>query len=162
MDSFFSTIGWQNAEQEQVLPIMVRLALALVLSGVVGWERGRRGHNAGLRTHMMVGMGAALFTLIPVLASTDTNLAEVVKGVAAGVGFLGAGTILKDPERQEIEGLTTAASIWMVAALGLAIGAGFYLTGIISVALAWLVLSPVRRLERQIGLDRDSQQPSKP
>src|SRR5688572_29687706 len=136
-----------GGDYQQAMRVAVRLVMAALLSSVIGWERGRRGHVAGLRTHILVGLGAAVFTFVPTLyAGGKTDLAQVVKGVAAGIGFLGAGTILKIQEKQQIEGLTTAASIWLTAAVGMAVGAGFHFAAGLAVVLAWIVLTPIKRL----------------
>ena len=107
---------------------VTRLAVAAVLGGVIGLERELRGHWAGLRTHMMVAAGACVFVLAGATLSGagDTAMTRVVQGVATGIGFLGAGTILKLSDQMEIKGLTTASSIWLAAALGTAAGMAEY------------------------------------
>jgi putative Mg2+ transporter-C (MgtC) family protein len=103
----------------------LRLATAAVLGGLVGAEREWVGKSAGLRTHMLVSLGAALFVLAPAeggLAEGDTS--RIIQGIAAGIGFIGAGTILKRADRDEIQGLTTAATIWLTAAIGVAVAVG--------------------------------------
>jgi putative Mg2+ transporter-C (MgtC) family protein len=158
-----SEFPFVGGDYQQAMRVIVRLAIAALLSGVIGWERGRRGHVAGLRTHMLVGLGAAMFTFVPTLyANGQTDLAQVVKGVAAGIGFLGAGTILKNQEKQQIEGLTTAASIWLTAAVGMAVGAGFHFAAALSVVLAWMVLVPVKRIEEHFDMGDDANQPPRP
>jgi putative Mg2+ transporter-C (MgtC) family protein len=82
--------------------------------------------------------------------------------VAAGVGFLGAGTILKNQEKQQIEGLTTAASIWLTASVGMAVGAGFHFAAALAVVLAWIVLTPVKRLEEHFDMGDDAERPPRP
>ncbi len=103
--------------------VLIRLALALLASAVVGYERERTKHPAGLRTHMLVCVGAALITLVSIemFPADHTKLAA---GIVTGIGFLGAGTIFKD--KNNVRGLTTAASIWAVAGLGMALGEGAY------------------------------------
>ena len=97
--------------------MLVRLVAAALLGGVIGAEREAGGKAAGLRTHMLVSLGAALFVIAPQQAGLGgASLVSIVQGVAAGIGFIGAGTILKLTEREEIKGLTTAASIWLTAA----------------------------------------------
>jgi putative Mg2+ transporter-C (MgtC) family protein len=153
LNEFIATeFAWADGDYLMLLRIGFRLAMAMLLAGVLGWERGWRGHEAGLRTHILVSLGAAMFTLIPEL-DTDAKgqLSEIVKGVAAGIGFLGAGTILKNEERQQIEGLTTAASIWLTAAVGVAAGAGYHFAALICVLLAWITLVPIQFLERYFG-----------
>lgn len=149
---------WQElvegfGDSERLLRMLVRLALAVVLGGIVGLERRREGKSAGFRTHMLVSLGAALFTLLAWHSGMNvSDLSRVIQGVAAGVGFLGAGTILKLSEQHRIEGLTSAASIWVTAAVGAAVGAGRAGPAILGAVLAWAILYVVGRLEHQLNL----------
>jgi len=139
---------------------VARLLLVLVLAGAVGIERELRDQEAGLRTHMLVGLGAALFVLTGNYAWGDLvfgnaagvvlDPSRVVAYVVTGVGFLGAGAILK--YGGSIRGLTTAASLWVVAAVGVSIGAGLYALGIVATAIVLLSLWPVRRIADMLGL----------
>jgi putative Mg2+ transporter-C (MgtC) family protein len=124
------------------LGLCLKLVLAIVLGAILGYEREHRGMAAGLRTHMLVCLGAAIFTLACTMRpdSNATDLAQVIKGVAAGIGFLGAGSIIKGARNNEIKGLTTAASIWLAAAIGLAVGSGWIWMAIIGAILTWLIL----------------------
>ncbi|MEX0712698.1 MAG: MgtC/SapB family protein [Pirellulales bacterium] len=150
MDGFW-TEWTSDPENAQMLRVALRLIVAVALAGVLGFDREAHGHQAGLRTHMMVALGAALFTLVPVEAAAGkANLAEIVKGVAAGVGFLGAGAILKMTDQGEIKGLTTAASIWLTAAIGFSVGAGWIGPAVTSTILSWIILVVLRRFERRI------------
>jgi putative Mg2+ transporter-C (MgtC) family protein len=131
----------------------VRLAAALGLGGLVGLERHFHGRFAGLRTHMSVSIGSAIFAqigtaLAPLPSAEGTR---VVQGIAAGVGFLGAGTILKLGDRVEVKGLTTAGSIWMASALGTAAGLGLYELAVTSTVLSLAVLWLLRPVERMLG-----------
>lgn len=131
--------------------IVVRLVLAAVLGGVVGFERERVGKAAGLRTHMLVALGAAVFTLAPLEAGMSiVDISRVIQGIAAGVGFLGAGTILKLSEERQIQGLTSAATIWLTAAVGMAAGLGRIWLSLFGVLLAWVILATLLRLERWV------------
>lgn len=131
--------------------IAVRLVAAVVLGGIIGLERTAAGKAAGLRTHMLVALGACVFVLAPLEAGpSQGDLGRAVQGVAAGVGFIGAGTILKRSDRGEVEGLTTAASLWLAAAIGLAIGAGRWWIPVFTALLSLMVLSLVGRLQRRI------------
>ena len=133
----------------QATRIAVRLLLAAILGGVLGVEREQQGKSAGLRTHMLVALGSALFVLIPQQAGVaDADLTRVLQGVAAGVGFLGAGTILKGSGPEEVHGLTTAAGIWLTAAIGVAAGLGREATAVLSTLFALLVLSVIPRVVR--------------
>lgn len=138
-----AAIDWESD-----LRIAIRMVVALVLGGILGWERERKDRPAGMRTHMIVALGAALFTAAALEADPDAELAQVVKGIAAGVGFLGAGTILKERQPHgEIKGLTSAANIWATAAIGLAAGAGLLVTAAIATVLAFVVLKVVSFIE---------------
>lgn len=134
-------------DAEQVTRILVRLLLAALAGGVLGYERERHGHAAGLRTHMLVAMGAALFVMVPALAGMDiADLSRVVQGVVAGIGFLCAGAIVKTSSAQRVHGLTTAAGIWMTAAIGVACGMGREATAVLATALALVVLGLLPRV----------------
>lgn len=110
--------------------MILRLLLATALGAGIGYQRERAGKVAGLRTHILIGLGAALFTVVSVFGfSGAVDPSRVAAGVVAGVGFIGAGVIFRGEEG--VAGLTTAASIWIVAAIGLAVGAGLYLISVI-------------------------------
>jgi len=110
--------------------MILRLLLATALGAGIGYQRERTGKVAGLRTHILIGLGAALFTVVSVFGfSGAVDPSRVAAGVVAGVGFIGAGVIFRGEEG--VAGLTTAASIWIVAAIGLAAGAGLYLISVI-------------------------------
>ncbi len=117
-----------------------RLVLAALLGFLIGLEREFRGQAAGERTHALVALGAAAFALISPRGFPGGDATRVAAGVVTGIGFLGAGMILKK-EGEKIEGLTTAAGIWAVGAIGLAIGAGMYLLGIVAAVLVGLILA---------------------
>jgi putative Mg2+ transporter-C (MgtC) family protein len=126
---------------ERATRIILRLLVAAILGGVLGFEREQKGKSAGLRTHMLVALGAALFILVPQQAGvSDADLTRVLQGLVAGVGFLGAGTIIKGGGEEEVKGLTTAAGIWLTAAIGVAAGMGRETTAVISTILALVIL----------------------
>jgi putative Mg2+ transporter-C (MgtC) family protein len=128
--------------------IIVRLLAATILAGIVGYERERTGKSAGLRTHMLVALSSAIFVIAPLEAGMRVDdLSRVLQGVATGIGFIGAGAILKVTSEREIQGLTTAAGLWMTAAVGLAAGMGRIGLAAISVAIAWVILAILTRLE---------------
>ena len=109
----------------QATRIVVRLAMAALLGGLLGWEREHAGKAAGVRTHMLVAMGAALFVLVAQQAGIEAaDNSRVLQAIIAGVGFLGAGTNLKREAESQVKGLTTAAGIWLTAAIGVAAGLG--------------------------------------
>lgn len=132
---------------------LMRLAIAALAGGVLGFERELSGQWAGLRTHMVVSLGAAVFVLLGEhIADGDPNAgARVVQGVAAGIGFLGAGTILKLGDRERIKGLTTASSIWLAAGLGSVAGFGRYELMVAGVIVAVVVLVLLKPLSNWLG-----------
>ena len=139
------------ADAKQITQICVRLFIAVLLGGLLGYERERHESAAGLRTHMMVALGAALFVIAPLQAGMPIeDLSRVPQGVIADIGFLGAGAIIKLSDNGRIMGLTTAASIWATAAIGLAAGMGREMTAILSTGLALVILAVLPRLETHI------------
>ena len=144
--------------------MLLRLFLAAILGGCVGIERGKGDRPAGLRTHVLVCLGSALFMLVSIYGFGDTvpvhttaddlgvrrDSARIAAQVVSGIGFLGAGTIIH--EGLSIKGLTTAASMWMVSAIGLAVGAGMYIISVGSTVLTLIVLTLLHKWEKQIGL----------
>lgn len=137
---------------DQLIRITVRLTVAAVLGGLVGLNRELRGKPAGLRTHMLVAVGAALFVVASLNESMQiADVSRVVQGVAAGIGFLGAGAILKIGEERQIRGLTTAASIWMTAAIGVAAGLGQGGLAVVAALITWLILGVLTAVEGRIS-----------
>ncbi len=138
------------------LGIGFRLCLALALGAIIGLERELRHKPAGLRTHMLVSLGAALLVLIPLQITTAQEgrdaISRVIQGIAAGVGFIGAGEILRESQAEsklsQIHGLTSAAAIWVSAGLGIAAGCGLWQMGLISAVLSLVVLSVFKRAKK--------------
>jgi putative Mg2+ transporter-C (MgtC) family protein len=132
--------------QISITELVIRLVAATLIGGVLGLNREIRGKPAGLRTHALVALGTALVTLSGVaLAGHDgefdsNSVSRVIQGVTAGIGFLGGGTILKSDSGEQISGLTTAASLWVVACLGIACGIGLWVTALVAMGLALVVL----------------------
>ena len=122
--------------------IVGRLALAVLCGAAVGINRERQGKPAGLRTHALVALGGALFTLIGLLLHADDPSAtgRILQGITAGIGFIGAGVIMRRPDLRDVQGLTTAAAVWFVSAIGVAVGAGLWRTSLVALALALFVL----------------------
>jgi putative Mg2+ transporter-C (MgtC) family protein len=120
------------------LEVILRFLLAAALGAGVGYQRERAGKAAGIRTHILVSAGAALFTLVSIygFSGAVVDISRVAAGVVVGIGFIGAGVILRGQREKEVAGLTTAATIWMTAAIGLAAGAGMYLVSVIATAVA--------------------------
>ncbi|HEX5872371.1 MAG TPA: MgtC/SapB family protein [Longimicrobium sp.] len=136
------------------LEIVLRLGAATLIGCALGLNREIRGKPAGMRTHALVALGTALVTLTGmVLAGQDgefdsNSVSRVIQGVVAGIGFLGGGTILKSDSGEQISGLTTAASLWVVACLGIACGVGLWLMALVALALALIVLIAGEAVER--------------
>jgi putative Mg2+ transporter-C (MgtC) family protein len=134
----------------QMARVVIRVIVAALLGALLGWERERAGKPAGLRTHMLVALGAALFVLFPAEAGMAVaDLSRVIQGVATGIGFIGAGTILKRAESEQVEGLTTAASIWLTGAIGMSVGAGQLWLSLVCAVSAWLILDVLARFEKR-------------
>jgi putative Mg2+ transporter-C (MgtC) family protein len=152
---------------EHFTRVAVRLLLAGVLGFALGFERETQGKAAGARTHMLVAMGSALFVLAPILTGADADaMSRVIQGLVAGVGFLCAGAIIKrgnGESDRDVQGLTTAAGMWMTAAIGMACGLGREVTAIISTVLALAVLALVPHFSRglmgMMGNDPDQKPP---
>jgi putative Mg2+ transporter-C (MgtC) family protein len=138
--------------------IAFRLILALTIGCMIGFNRQQGGRPAGMRTFMLVSMGAALFVMIPLQAEGDSPyatanaLSRTVQGVATGVGFLGAGLILQESPRKSVQpkvrGLTTAACVWTAAGLGAAVGCGLWQMGLIGGVLTLVILSGVKHISQ--------------
>ncbi len=124
-----------NVDVEAIL----RLLLAAALGGVIGYQRERVGKVAGLRTNILICVGAALFTLVSAYGFTGGDPSRIAAGVVTGIGFIGAGVILHR-SGGAVVGLTTAATIWAVAGIGLAAGSGLYLLAVVATALALIAL----------------------
>jgi putative Mg2+ transporter-C (MgtC) family protein len=150
--------------------LLVRIVVAAALGGIVGIERELRDQPAGFRTHMLVSMGACLFTLVGAFGfqqftgGTDTHriqadLTRVASQVVVGIGFLGGGTILR--HGANIRGLTTAASLWITAAIGLTVAMGYFFLATMTSLLAVFTLAALKPIERMI-LDRKVKQEDEP
>lgn len=139
--------------------LTTRVLLAAILSNVLGFERLMSGKEAGPRTHMLVSLGTALFVLIPTQAGMMiANLIRVIQGIVAGIGFIGAGAILKQTEQEEIKGLATAAGhwltaagLWLTAAVGMAVGIGHQSSAIVGTLLALFILAALQRGAHWLG-----------
>ena len=131
----------------QTTQIIVRLLVAALLGSLLGFEREMKGKSAGVRTHMLVALGAALFILVPQQAgATVGDLSRVIQGLVAGIGFLGAGAIIMGSQQGATRGLTTAANIWLTAAIGVSAGMGRESLAVLSTIIALIVLTAIPRL----------------
>lgn len=133
----------------ELTTLVVRLSMAALLGGILGFEREQRGKAAGIKTHMLVAVGAALFVLIPQRAGlSEAELSRVLQGIIAGIGFLGAGAILKKgADEKDLKGLTTAAGIWLTSAIGVAAGLGRESSAILCTLLALLILLIIPKID---------------
>jgi putative Mg2+ transporter-C (MgtC) family protein len=148
MDIFWEelTSGLPNARQ--LVHVLIRLVAATLLGAIVGIQRERAGKPAGLRTHILVTLGTAVFVLAcsGVGMSLD-GLSRVIQGIITGIGFIGAGSILKLSEERDIQGLTTAAGVWMTAAIGVAVGLGSLGIAVLSTIFTLIILTLAGRLD---------------
>ena len=152
------TFIWQELtaglpDMRELARVTIRLLAAMLLGAIIGLERKSKDKPAGLKTHMLVALGSALFVVVPLeLGMPLAEVARIAQGVATGVGFIGAGAILKLSEAREIQGLTTAATIWMTAAVGMTVGLGGLGIGALSVALTWVILAIIGPIEKRLDL----------
>ena len=141
-----------NAEIAQ---ITVRLVVAAALGGILGFQRAEAGKAAGMRTHMLVALGAAIVVLAPQLAGMSTgDVSRIIQGTITGIGFIGGGVILKQSEHHHIEGVTTAAGIWLTATVGIVTGMGRLALGLAGAILALVILTAIGRIEHKIIPER--------
>lgn len=144
------TTGWPSADE--LARIVIRLLVAMGAGALAGINREHMHKPAGFRTHVLVALGAAIFALGGQMAGMDiTDVSRIIQGIAVGVGFIGAGAILKSQTNQHVHGLTTAASIWVTAAVGVAAGVGRIGLAIVGSAFVWVTLSLLRRFEGHPG-----------
>jgi len=152
MQAFTQTFAWEALR----IDVLINLLLAAVLGAAIGLEREVTGKAAGLRTHILICIGSTLFTEVSIavaaLGNGGGDPARIAAQIVTGIGFLGAGAILRT--EGEIRGLTTAATIWVVAAIGIAIGAAQYVTAIGATALVLVTLWPLRWWERRVAQRR--------
>ena len=145
------------------LDVIIRLVTAVILGGVVGFERQKNNKSAGLRTHILVALGSCLLMTVSINISLsfflsykmNTDPGRIAAQVVSGIGFLGAGTIMANKQGLQglnIVGLTTAASLWVVSAIGLATGAGYWISAISATVLVYLTLAILTRLEKRIKI----------
>ena len=127
--------------------ITLRLALAAILGGMLGYERELRARSAGVRTHMLVSVGAALFVIGPLQSGVPlADMSRVLQGIVQGIGFLGAGAIIVRGAQKKIQGLTTAANIWATAGIGIVVGLGLEATAVLSAVIVLIILAIIPRL----------------
>ena len=140
---------------EDAARFIVRLTVGMIAGAIAGIDRERLGKAAGLRTHMLVAAGSCLFVLATELNGLSGQTA--IQGVAAGIGFIGGGAILKSTDDREIHGLTTAAGIWMTAATGVTAGLGHTLLSLVAAVMTFAILNLIPRATRAIGTGNSNQ-----
>src|SRR6185369_2115484 len=151
MDVLWQELTRGLPDGRQLAIVLIRVIAAMLLGGIIGMQREKARKPAGLRTHMMVCLGTAAVGLTCIASNMDTSaLSRVVQGIVTGIGFIGAGSILKLSEQREIRGLTTAAGLWVTAAIGVAVGLGSLGLALIGTALTLLVLGVVGAIEARI------------
>ena len=155
MDVIWEELTSGLIDARQLVHVLIRLTAATLLGAVIGMQRERAGKPAGLRTHMLVTLGTAVF----VLACSGVGMSldgqsRVIQGVVTGIGFIGAGSILKLSDQRDVQGLTTAAGVWMTAAVGVAVGLGSLGVAILSTVFTIFILSFAKRIERQVDKAR--------
>ncbi|HVG39462.1 MAG TPA: MgtC/SapB family protein [Pyrinomonadaceae bacterium] len=125
MEVFWQELTSGLPDTRQLIHVVIRMIAAIILGSTIGFERERAGKAAGLRTHILVALGTCVFVVACAgYGMSSDGLSRVIQGIVTGIGFLGAGSILKINEERDIQGLTTAAGIWMTAAVGVAVGLG--------------------------------------
>lgn len=149
MEILWSELSRGMPEGVNLVVILIRLTAAVILGAAIGYERQRAGKAAGMRTHILVMLGTCVFVVSSYQMSWD-GTSRIIQGIITGIGFLGAGSILKTNDQLQIKGLTTAASVWMTAAIGVTIGVGFLGIAIISTVLTLIVLFLLKKLEQKI------------
>jgi putative Mg2+ transporter-C (MgtC) family protein len=152
MDLILEELSLSLPDARSAVRVTIRLLAALLAGAIVGWQRERTGKPAGMRTHILVCMGTAMFVIVGAeLDMAQDAMSRVIQGLATGIGFLGAGAIIKQESTREITGLTTAAGIWMTAAIGVAAGLGHLGSAALGVLLTWVVLAGLGKVEAHYG-----------
>jgi putative Mg2+ transporter-C (MgtC) family protein len=150
MDIIWNELMYGLPDAKHLVHVLIRLIAATLLGGVIGIERETARKPAGLRTHMLVTLGTAVFVLAcSGVGMSSDGLSRVIQGIVTGIGFIGAGSILKLNEERDVQGLTTAASVWMTAAIGVAVGLGSLGVALLSTLFTLVILSFARRFERR-------------
>lgn len=151
MEAFLKELTAGLPDGAQIARVVFRLTLAALLGALIGLQREYAGKPAGLRTHMLVALGATLFVVASLeFGMSPGDMSRVVQGLATGIGFLGAGAILKLREEREITGLTTAAGIWLTAAIGVAVGLGRWGSAALGVVLTVIILAALGGIESRV------------
>jgi putative Mg2+ transporter-C (MgtC) family protein len=148
LDALQQELSYQMPDTSQFVRVTLRLVMAVLIAGIIGWEREAGGKAAGLRTHILVALGTALFVVAPLESGAKPeDVTRVIQGIAAGIGFIGGGVILKITEERRGHGLTTAATVWLAAAIGAAAALGRLAAAGIGLLFAWIILRGLMKLE---------------
>lgn len=136
----------------EAVRLVIRLLVAAILGALLGWQREMEGKAAGVRTHILVAIGSAAFVAVPHQSgASPEGISRIVQGLVAGIGFLGAGCIMKLDQGREIVGLTTAAGVWLTAAVGAAAGTGREASALLIGLMGWFTLAVIGRSEKKWG-----------
>src|SRR5215207_8784454 len=150
MDIIWQELTSGLPDGRQLVHVLIRLMAATLLGAVVGMQREKAGKPAGLRTHMLVTLGTAVFVLAcSGVGMSSDGLSRVIQGIVTGIGFIGAGSILKLNEERDIQGLTTSAGVWMTAAIGVAVGLGSLGIALLSTFFTVIILAMTGPVEHR-------------
>ena len=156
METLYHELTLGLHDQQQIARVVIRLLAALILGGAVGIQRERTHKPAGLRTHMLVCLGTAVFvTSSGAVGMAFDAQSRVIQGIVTGLGFIGAGSILKLSQEHEIKGLTTAAGVWMTAAIGVTVGLGALGIAIIATLVTLIILAVATKFEKFVQRKRN-------
>ena len=152
MEIFWQEVTSGLPDAQYLARVIIRLIAATLLGAIIGFERERAGKAAGLRTHILVALGTCVFVLAcSGYGMSSEGLSRLIQGIVTGIGFLGAGSILKLNEERNIQGLTTAAGIWMTAAIGVAVGLGTLGLALLATILTVIVLALIGQIDYKAG-----------
>jgi putative Mg2+ transporter-C (MgtC) family protein len=137
--------------EDEIYRVLMRLLMAIVLGGVLGYQREQEGKPAGMRAYILVSLGAALLVLVPQRAGMDpADLSRIIQGIVTGIGFIGGGAILKLSTERTVLGLTTAAGLWATAAVGITAGLGRLWSAMLATLAVFLILSVLNQIENRL------------
>ncbi|HEX9959696.1 MAG TPA: MgtC/SapB family protein [Pyrinomonadaceae bacterium] len=157
MDIFWEELTAGLPDSRQLVHVIIRLIAATLLGAAIGFQRERVGKPAGLRTHILVTLGTCVFVLAcSGYGMSSDGLSRVIQGIVTGIGFIGAGSILKLNEERDIQGLTTAAGVWMASAIGVSVGLGALGLAILSTILTLIILTLAGRIEFHINKEQNA------
>lgn len=152
MDVFWEELTFGLPESRQLIQLIIRIVASSLLGAAIGIQRERAGKPAGVRTHILVSLGTAIFVLGCAGSGMSSDaLSRVIQGIVTGIGFIGGGTILKLNNERDIKGLTTAAGIWMTAAIGITVGLGELGIAVIGTILTLIILMFAGSIELQLA-----------